>query len=500
MKEFLKGLGKHSFIYGLGDMLSKTVGFFLIPLYTRYLETWEYGTLEVMFVTLNIAAIFALQGMASALIRAYLFDHADDETAQREVLSTGLFYLAGSCALIYGALIFWAEDLSRILLRSEEWTSLLRLIFLTGFLTTVSYVAFAYLRARVRSAAFVAIKLFSAVLNISLNIYFVVGVGLGLAGIVYSNFIAALAVFVIGLVVLRHHLAPKINLEKLRGMLSYGLPLVPTGLALWILAVSDRYFLQFFSTQAEIGLYSLGDKFAQIFSVVLVHPFTLVWSAFYFPLARQPHARETLGRFMSYFVAIAGFVGLGVAAGSHVLIRLAAPPDYWRATAVVAPLVASGMIFGIILVLDAGIGITRKTKYLPPIVLSAAAVNMGLNALFIPRWGMVGAAYATLGSNVVYCIVAYVVNQRLYPVRREWSRLLRAAVAFVTLLAVSHFIDSGSLYRDSLLVAGLVGTYPMLLFVSGFFTVGERRTAARLVLAAAGSLARLVAPIRALWG
>ncbi|KPJ51893.1 hypothetical protein AMJ39_09085 [candidate division TA06 bacterium DG_24] len=500
MREFLKGIGKHSVVYGLGDMLSKTVGFFLIPLYTRYLETWEYGTLEVMFVTLNIAAIFALQGMASALIRAYLFDHTDSEATQRQVLSTGFFYLAGSCAFIYGGLIFWAPAISRLLLRSTEWAGLLRWVFLTGFLTTVSYVSFAYLRARVKSAAFVSIKLFSAVLNISLNIYLVVVVGLGLAGIIYSNFIAALAVFIIGLVVLRHQLVLRIDIEKLRGMLSYGLPLVPTGLALWILAVSDRYFLQFFSTQGEVGLYSLGDKFAHIFSVMLVHPFTLVWSAFYFPLARQPHARETLGRFLNYFVAVAGFVGIGVAAGSNILIRLAAPPEYWRARGVVAPLVASGALFAVILVLDAGIGITKKTKYLPPIVMSAAAVNMGLNGLLIPRWGMMGAACATLGSNMVYCTIAYVVNQRLYPVPHDWGRLVRAGGTFILLLATTYLIDTGSMGRDVALAAGLVAAYPILLFISGFFTEDERRAAVQSAVAAAGSLTRLAAPIRALWG
>jgi O-antigen/teichoic acid export membrane protein len=500
MQEFLKGIGKHSLVYGLGDMLSKTVGFFLIPLYTRYLETWEYGTLEVMFVTMNIAAIFALQGMASALIRAYLFDHAESETGQREVISTGLFYLTASGILIYGALIFWARDISRLLLRSEDWTGLLRLVFLTGFFTTVSYVSFAYLRAIKKSSTFVAIKLFSAVLNISLNIYLVVHVGLGFAGIIYSNLIAALAVFVIGFMVVRRELVPRIDTEKLRGMLSFGLPLVPTGLALWVLAVSDRYFLQFFSSQSEVGLYSLGDKFANIFSVVLVHPFTLVWTAFYFPLAREPKARETLGRFLSYFVPVASVIGLGVAAGSKVLIRLAAPPEYWRARDVVAPLVASGMLFAVILVLDAGIGITRKTKYLPPIVLSAAGINVGLNALLIPKLGMMGAAVATLGSNAVYCVIAFIVNQKLYPVPREWGRLIRAGGAFFLLLAASHFIDMGSILHDLALTAGLVAAYPMLLFISGFFTADERRAASKLAGSAAGGLAKRGTPARTIRG
>ena len=100
IKKFLK----HSFIYGIGALLSKIVGFLMIPLYTRYLTTSDYGVLELLDLTSTIVSIFISMRIGSAVIRFY-YDSAD-ELEQKKVVSTAYMATFASALLVYYFLKF----------------------------------------------------------------------------------------------------------------------------------------------------------------------------------------------------------------------------------------------------------------------------------------------------------------------------------------------------------------------------------------------------------
>ena len=94
MRDLLKSVGKHAIIYGIGDLLGKSIGFLLIPVYTAYLRPEEYGTLDLLDLTGYLVGLFVAMGMTAAVFRFY---HASDDEAHRdEVVSSA--WLATACA------------------------------------------------------------------------------------------------------------------------------------------------------------------------------------------------------------------------------------------------------------------------------------------------------------------------------------------------------------------------------------------------------------------
>ncbi|MFX0142190.1 MAG: lipopolysaccharide biosynthesis protein, partial [Candidatus Hodarchaeota archaeon] len=70
----LKKLLRHSSVYSIGNLLSKAIGFFLIPLYTRYLTPADYGVLELLELTSSIISLFLGLRIGTAVIR-FFYDY-----------------------------------------------------------------------------------------------------------------------------------------------------------------------------------------------------------------------------------------------------------------------------------------------------------------------------------------------------------------------------------------------------------------------------------------
>ncbi|MDP2960922.1 MAG: polysaccharide biosynthesis C-terminal domain-containing protein, partial [candidate division Zixibacteria bacterium] len=259
--------------------------------------------------------------------------------------------------------------------------------------------------------------------------------------------------------------------------LSYGLPLIPGGLSIWVLSVADRFFLERFSSTTELGLYSLGDRFSSILLLLIIQPFLTTWPSIYFPLAKEKDAPITFSRLTTYFLLIGSFFSLGIIALSNPAIKIMADPQYWGTYKVIPLLVFSVLLFGLYSLLNVGIFIQKKTKYNPVIIGVAALFNLLLNYLLIPPYGMLGAAYATFFSYLLMDLLAYIINVRVYPVPYEWIRILKIISVTILSLFIINQVQVSSWKRELLYKFLLLFIFPLLLWVSGFFTSGEMKRA-----------------------
>jgi O-antigen/teichoic acid export membrane protein len=158
------------------------------------------------------------------------------------------------------------------------------------------------------------------------------------------------------------------------------------------------------------------------------------------------------------------------------LVRIFTAPQFHRA-AEVTPWIAVGVFFqAIYLIGSIGLVIEKRTAYYPVATGLAAAASVAANLILVPRFGYLGAAWA---SNVAYATLTALTvtfSQRVYPQSYEWGRILR-----VLLAAGLAFTAAALLPLDtwpaavSLAVRGLVvlAVYGGLLAVSGFFHPGE---------------------------
>src|SRR4029079_16707966 len=167
-----------------------------------------------------------------------------------------------------------------------------------------------------------------------------------------------------------------------------------------------------------------------------------------------------------------------------------APDDpRWQAIESIITWTAVGVLLqGVYLLTSIGLNITKRTEYYPVATMVAAATNVGLNFLLIPRYGIVGAGYANAAAYGVQAILGGIFSQRFYPVAYEWTRLARVVVIALVAYLIAHSIPSIRFERvflrsslaplPDILVRGtaVVIVYVGLLAVSGFFHAEELAT------------------------
>jgi O-antigen/teichoic acid export membrane protein len=475
MWSFLKEVTKHTTIYGMGGLATKLVGFVLLPLYTHYLTPADYGVLGLLYITMRVLDIVAIQGMTTAVFRAYTFEFKGETEQQREAVCTAYFYSIGSAVLLFGSLSLLSQPFNDIVFKDGDWTYLFRLMFLAGVFRSTQNVPRQIMRAHRRSALYSIIQFCDFVMAAGLNIYFIVFAGKGLAGIVYSEVIREGLLMIVFFFTIRPYLARRFSKQKLKEMLAFGLPKVPGGISFLVLSASDRYFLEHFSTATELGLYSIGYRLAGLLGDFAIQPFLQTWPTMYFPLAKESpdEGKGILGRFMTYFLVVVGFMALGICVFVEPLLRIMADPKFAGAVQVV-PLVVLALVFsGVYRVLIVGINIRKKTIFIPMMVGGAAALNVFFNALLIPRWGMMGAAWATVFSYIAMCTAAYIIDHHFFPIQYERGRIVRVVIALASTFAISRVVTPDHLLGQVAAGLSMLLLYPATLGVLGFYTEAE---------------------------
>ena len=236
-------LSSHSIIYSLSYAVSQLVGFFLLPVYTRYFSPSDYGVLEVLQVTMAFGAVFYVMGLSTAIFRWYF--QYDDQEQRKKIINTIFIFVTASSLIFTLILVSLAGIFSSLFFDSNEYTTHFRLIFITLFFISGTMIELSILRAREQPVRYALVSTTQFILNMVFIIIFVIGFERGVRGAIEGNLIAAGLVYVGLTISLMCRLGITFSRRKLFEMLAFGLPLVPSGIASIILTMSDRYLLQF---------------------------------------------------------------------------------------------------------------------------------------------------------------------------------------------------------------------------------------------------------------
>jgi O-antigen/teichoic acid export membrane protein len=461
-------LGRHSFVYGLGGLVSRVLAVFLLPLYTRYLDRADLGAVGLVVALSAVLVTILRLGISSAFFRFY-FDSQDDERRRLVVRTSFWFTMASATAgLAAGALL--AEPIADLL--GVDDANLVRAGFV-GIWAQMNYEQLTSLfRVEERSTAFVLASLANIAVTIAVTILLVVVWEQGALGVVVGNFTGTLAVYLALLAVHREQLGPQFSRPLLREMNRFGIPLVPAALALIAVNFSDRFFLVHLAGIEEVGLYEIGVRIASAM-VLLLTAFRLAWPAFAYSIEADAEAKRTYAFVLTYLVAIASWLALALGLLAPWLVRLLTTPEYYAGQRVVAPLAFAGMVYAAYIVMAIGVGRAKRTQFNWIITGVAALANVALNLLLIPPYGMRGAAWATVAAYGVMFVAMTWYAQRVFPVAYQWRRVATAAAAAVALLLAGKAVGG----LAAALVLALA--YPVALLLLGFFLPEERRAISR---------------------
>jgi len=469
----IKRLVRHSAIYGLGGIVSRILAVLLLPLYTRYLRPSDYGAIETLLALSAVLVTVFRLGISSAFFRFY-FD-ATDEAGRTLVVRTSFWFTMASATLALTLGVIFATQISHVLFGTDYRADLVRASFV-GLWAQMNYEQLTSLfRVEERSVSYVIATLANLLVTVAATLVLVVGFDQRALGVIVGNFTGTLVVWAVLLAYRRFQLGLQFDYGLFRRMNHFGLPLVPSALALWAVNFIDRLFLVKLSSVHEVGLYSIGVRVASAI-VLLLTAFRTAWPAFAYSIEDDDEARQTYGYVLTYLIFVASWLALALGLLSPWIVHVLTTPAFYPASRVVAPLAFSGVAFAGYIVMAIGVGRARRTQFNWIVTGIGALVNVALNIVLIPPYGMMGAAIATVAAYVVMFFGMVVNAQMVYRVPYQWRRVATAAGTAVALTVLGKLV-----HAPLPLAIALSAAYPLALLPLGFYLPAERRRLRRLL-------------------
>src|SRR3954468_3194504 len=468
----LKRLGRHSVVYGLGGLVSRILATLLLPLYTHYLPPGSYGRVEVITAATAVLAIVLQMGISSAFFRFY-FD-AKDDASKLVVVRTSFWFTMGMATLGLVVGLLFASEISHLLGLGHD--PMLVRAGAVGLWAATNYNQLtALFRVEERSTQYAIASIANVLITVSAMVLFIAVFHWGAVGLIVGNFTGTLCVYVVLLAYRSEQLGLQFDRALFRRMQGFGMPLVPSALALWTINFVDREFVIWYKGAAEAGIYSVAVKVAGVITFVMV-AFRTAWPAFAYSIDDDRDAKRTYAYVLTYLLTITSWVALALGALAPWLVALLTNPRYQRAEEAVALLAFAGAIYAGYTVLAIGSGRARRTQFNWVVTGVGATANVALNFWLIPRYGMVGAAISTAVAYVVLFVGMTIYAQSVYRVDYQWRRVVTCVGAAVA-LTIAARVPGLPLAASVVLVLA----YPLALAVLGFYLPAERKRLRRLV-------------------
>jgi len=425
----------HGAVYTASRVLNQAATFLLLPLYAHVLGSRGLGIVEVMNVARNLLAVLFLQGLSSAWFR-FRFDYPDADSVKR-FESTILWYLALTSVVGLGFFWLFGPLLAHALTPGVPFRPLGFLTVCAAAFSVFGVLLESRLQAERRPVAFAVFGLLRTIGTLFAIIVFVAVLGRGAAGKIEAEAVAGFVGALLAIVTLWPVRPTHADWPSLRRSLGYGWALVPHGFAGVANNLIDRFIVNGLLGLSAVGIYSMGYRIAgigmlvmiavnQAFSPAFIESMRAVETAAEEGRTSDAEALKKRLASLGFVVVLIGcVVAQVVTALGRELLALVTTPEFSASWRVVAPVSASVVAWAWYGPLSQSITYRpASVRFLPLVTIVAALANVVANYVWVPRFGIDGAAWATLLSNTVLAGLAYFVGMRSLPVPyvlRRWS-------------------------------------------------------------------------------
>lgn len=463
----IRDLARQSAVYGLADSFGPLLSLALMPVLTRKLTPEDYGNLALLLLFGVGTKILFRLGLDAGFFRIYY-----DQPGEREkrVFTTTILVASGAVSGSLLGIAYLLADPIALRLLGQPRGDWILLVAGDTFFNAFSFIPMSLFRIRGRPRFFLTATLFRNGANVALKLGLVLA-GWGVAGVLWADLLSS-AFFVLTLLpALLANLGWGFSFSMLREAAGFGLPKVPHGVAYQALNLADRKLLDWFGPLEQVGLYHVAYQFGTGIKLFL-SAFELAWSPFVYSLIGRADAASNIARIATYVALALTALALGLAILAREILALFTAPAYHSAYAVIPVVILAYWLQGLFSLTSVGIGISKKAYYYPLMTSSAAALNIALNLLWIPRWGILGAAWATVAGYTLMAGMGFYFSQHHYPMPIEWGRLGRVVLAAGICYGLSLTAPEPLPSRLAL-KAGALLLFPVVLVALGFFRPPE---------------------------
>lgn len=417
-------------------VLPRMLSFLLVRLYTGILPTAEYGEVSIVLSWMVFFNVILSYGMETAFFRFY-----NSETDKQNVVATSTITIFWSSIIFLFVAIFFRNNLASWANVDVQYITYSIWILVLDALVIIP---FSKLRANQRPMLYAAIKIGNVVINLALNLFFLLFLPQiadenpnSFIGNLYIEnfeiayiFIANLLASLLTLVVLSPNyisLNRKFDILLWKKMIRYGLPILVAGIAFAVNEHFDKILLNYFLpdniAKSEVGAYSACYKLG-LFMVLFATAFRLGIEPFFFSHSASENATQTYATITKYFVIMGSFILLAVIVFADILkVLLLDNESYWEAMKVVPLIILANFCLGIYNNLSVWYKLTDKTHIGAYISILGAILTLVLNYLLIPKYSYYGSAIATIVAYGSMMFISYFLGNKYYPIPYDMNKI-----------------------------------------------------------------------------
>lgn len=394
-----KDLAINTAIITIGKLSTQFISFILLPIYTKYLTTADYGVSDFLStVIVLVVPILTLQ-MEQAAFR-FLVDYRKKEYQKKKLISTVIFFLIGQCILI--TLIYLC---SQPFIRSIYKNY----FFINVLVCMVSGMFLQLTRGVGNNIQYTIASFISSVVAILLNILFVVFFKMGATGLLLAMFFSNLisAVYLFFVIKIYSYVSIRfIDKELLKQMIKYSLPLIPNSISWWIMNMSDRTIITVVLGAGVNGLYAVANKFPNIF-IQIYNIFNLTWME---SVAININEKDNFTFFkntLNSMFKLFSSVCIGIIAVMPFLFHIMINEQYKEAYNQI-PILTIATLFNVVIGLYSTFYIAKKmTNVVARTSMICAVINIITNLILIKFIGLYAASLSTAIAFFVMMIYRY---------------------------------------------------------------------------------------------
>lgn len=447
----VKSLLGQTAIYGLPTIVGRLLNYFLVPLYTSekvFKNPADYGVVSELYAWVAFLIILLPLGMETAFFR---FFHEKEN--KEEVFRNSFITVLGFNALFFIVLLFASQSIADAMMYSEhpEFIVLLGAIVC---IDAISALPMAKLRSENNAVKFSIIHFTAIVVNVGLNLFLMLVVFNpekpmeGVLFILLANLLAS-SVKIIGTYKDFLHLKWKYNKELAKEMLRYSYPLVIAGFAGIINETLDRVMMKPLLIQAgnspeysleQVGIYSACYKLAMIITIFL-QAYRYAAEPFFFAQAKNEDRNKVYIKIMNYFVAAVCLVFIGVTLNIDIFKHFIRSENYWAGLHVVPILLLANVFLGIYYNQSIWYKLSGQTKFGAYIAIGGGAITIIVNVLFIPLYGYIASAWATLIVYGLQMVASYMLGQKYYPIKYNLRKFGLYFGLALFLFLITYIVD-----------------------------------------------------------
>ena len=427
MSSPIKKLLGQTAIYGLPSIVGRLLNFLMVPLYiSKFEQTSDYGVVSELYSWVAFLVVFLTFGMETAFFR-FLQNSKEDKN---EVFNNSFLTVLGINIIFFLTILLFSQSIADVLLYSGHYEYVI-LLGAVVCIDAISALPLAKLRAEEKALKFASIQSLSIVVNIGLNLLLMLVFfdkahpGMGVIFIFAANLFASL---VKPIFLFKDFLKIKLKFNRrlAKEMVVYALPLMIGGLAGIVNEAIDRILLvhllyegtdaSLIAAKAEVGIYSACYKLAMLVTI-LIQAYRFAAEPFFFSQLKNEDKNQIYTKVMDYFVAVVCMVFLVVSLNVDFIKLFFIPNEaYWEGLKVVPILLLANVFLGVYFNQSIWYKLSNQTRFGAYIAIIGALITVLINVIFIPTYGYMASAWATMIVYALQMILSYVLGQKYYPI------------------------------------------------------------------------------------